>query len=746
MLRNAARLTEGHVALEEVHLDLANCYGIKALRRSFDFSNGSAAYAVYAPNGSMKTSLAQTFRDLAEGEESGDRIYPDRVAKRRIVDQNGIPIPSESVLVIAPYDESFGPTENTSTLLVDSKLRKEYEELSIEVERSTQEFLTALKRRSKSRKQLDELEQEISLAFTRQEDQLHRALIRIKDEMKDEKTSPLASVRYDLLFDEAVVGFLNTQDFRIAIEDYVRKYNELLDDSKYFSRETFSFYNASTIAKNLASNGFFDAKHTVNLNASERVEVSSRDQLETIIAEEKDAISANSELRSKYREIERQLTRNAKMRQFHDYLAENQFLLPLLGNIDGLKEDIWKANFADHKDLYDEVIRKYEESRIRKEQIESEAAKQRTEWESVIEIFNSRFFVPFRLSMVNRERVILGTDAMPRLGFTFQDGTGVTGTSVDRGTLMATLSTGEKKALYVLNVIFEIQARQRAGRATLLVVDDIADSFDYRNKYAIIQYLNDIADSPRMKQIILTHNFDFFRTVNSRFIRYSNCLMVTKDSKGVAVRQAQGIRNPFVNDWKENFFTDRDKRIASIPFLRNMIEYTSGQDHPDFDTLTALVHWKSQSASITQGDLDSIFNSVFGGSGFMADGQSAVVDMIEDAADSFIDGRSEDHGVRFENKIVLAIAIRIAAERFMVRKIGDTLFVDSIKANQSQELLKRFSVDFGSETRAVEMMKRVVLMTPEQIHLNSFMYEPIVDMSDEHLRNLYREVKGLASY
>jgi len=28
----------------------------------------------------------------------------------------------------------------------------------------------------------------------------------------------------------------------------------------------------------------------------------------------------------------------------------------------------------------------------------------------------------------------------------------------------------------------------------------------------------------------------------------------------------------------------------------------------------------------------------------------------------------------------------------------------------------------------------VVLMTPENIHLNSFMYEPIIDMSDEHLK------------
>jgi hypothetical protein len=34
-------------------------------------------------------------------------------------------------------------------------------------------------------------------------------------------------------------------------------------------------------------------------------------------------------------------------------------------------------------------------------------------------------------------------------------------------------------------------------------------------------------------------------------------------------------------------------------------------------------------------------------------------------------------------------------------------------------------------------------MTPENIHLNSFMYEPILDMSDEHLRKLYEAVLAL---
>jgi len=34
-------------------------------------------------------------------------------------------------------------------------------------------------------------------------------------------------------------------------------------------------------------------------------------------------------------------------------------------------------------------------------------------------------------------------------------------------------------------------------------------------------------------------------------------------------------------------------------------------------------------------------------------------------------------------------------------------------------------------------------MTPENIHINSFMYEPIIDMANEHLKQLYTDVSAL---
>lgn len=305
---------------------------------------------------------------------------------------------------------------------------------------------------------------------------------------------------------------------------------------------------------------------------------------------------------------------------------------------------------------------------------------------------------------------------------------------------MSVLSTGERKALYILNIIFEVQARIIARQETLFVIDDIADSFDYKNKYAIIQYLMDISEETYFKQLLLTHNFDFFRTICKRLVDYPACLMAIRHDDGVEIKRATGIKNVFVNDWKWKFFSDTEKRIASIPFVRNIVEYTKGEDAAEFKKLTSLLHWKSDSASITNRDLDAIFNDVFNEKGACLQPAISVVEVVCAKAQDCLNAPD---GVNFENKIVLSIATRLLAEKFMVAKINDAAFVASIDSNQTYRLLERFKLKFKNAFQTIEVLQRVLLMTPENIHVNSFMYEPILDMSDKHLRKLYKDVIAL---
>jgi len=59
--------------MKKLRIKMHNCYGIESLEYDFDFSieGGSQkakAYAVYAPNGLMKTSFAKSFEAISNGQ------------------------------------------------------------------------------------------------------------------------------------------------------------------------------------------------------------------------------------------------------------------------------------------------------------------------------------------------------------------------------------------------------------------------------------------------------------------------------------------------------------------------------------------------------------------------------------------------------------------------------------------------------------------------------------------------------
>jgi len=717
--------------MKTLAISLESCYGIRRLEVKLDFSTAKTI-AVYAPNGSMKTSLAQTFQDIADGVDSKDRIFPTRPCKREVKDEFGADLPKECILVVRPYDEVMGHTAKTSTLLVNHFLRKEYESLHAEIDAAKTALIKALKEQSGTKK---DVEKEVSSTFTASDDKFYVALNYIKEEIAAQSDAPLAAVPYDVIFDEKVLSFLGTKDFKMAIEEFIKKYNELLAASTYFKKGTFNYYNAATIAKQLADNGFFAAKHSVNLNADQKLEITTQKELEDVIAKEKEAISNDKDLKKKFAEIEKLIQKNVTVREFEAYLLDHEELLVKLTNVAAFKEEVWKSYIKARFDLYQSLLDKYQAAEVRRKEIQEQAAKERTQWEEVIDIFNDRFFVPFKLEPINREAVMLGEQEILVLGFIFQEGTEQA--SIERATLIQSLSMGEKKALYILNILFEIEVRKKSGQESLIIVDDIADSFDYKNKYAIIQYLMDISEDPHFRQIILTHNFDFYRTVQSRFVKYNDCFMVSKTSTGVTLEKAIGIQNVFVKDWKPKFFADSKKKIASIPFMRNLIEYTKSDNDPDFVKLTSLLHWKSDTSQITVSELYEIYNRLFSKNDVSADGKKSVISLITDEVNNCMQA---PEGINFENKVVLAIAARLGAERFMVERIKNPVFVAKIMSNQTHNLFKEFRQMFPTELAAIGVLQRVALMTPENIHLNSFMYEPILDMSDHHLRKLYGEV------
>jgi hypothetical protein len=435
----------GGFLMNRVTLKLENCYGIKKLETELDFRS-DATYAIYAPNGYMKSSFAHTFRDIATGKKTEDRIFPDRVSRRDVKDEKGSELDPKSIFVVLPYDRDFEANDGASSLLVNSDLKQEHDTLLKTFEKSKTNLISALKKQSGSKK---EIEKELSVIvvgtaeWEGNEDPFIRALIRLRPELEAQQDAPFSNVEYDTLFNDETDRLLEISDVKTAIDAYVKRYNQLLSDSQFFKRGIFEYYGASQIADALTKHGFFKANHTVNLRSNGKVrEITNKKQLEEIIDDEKRIILTDTILRIEFDKLDKELSRNQARRDFRDYLMAHATLVPYLANVRTFKEAIWKSFLKLSIDLYRDLLLQYEAVSERVKIIEETAKSEITQWQEVINIFNARFVVPFNLEVKNQAQVMLRAEPI-QLGFAYKEGN--IRIPVDRGKLIDVLSTGEKK-------------------------------------------------------------------------------------------------------------------------------------------------------------------------------------------------------------------------------------------------------------------------------------------------------------
>ncbi len=718
--------------MKNLAIHFENCYGIKKLEYSFDFAKKNA-YSIYAQNGFMKTSFSKTFLDLSENRDSVDLIFPDRVSTRNIKDDAGADLAAECIFVIQPYNESF-QSDKASILLVNEKLRNKYDNALKKIDERKQRLLKILKEVAGLTSRASSAETELLQCF--EESSFFTLIENLESQVKTGPPSELAKLRYAEIFNEKTLPLLKTGKINSELSSYIEKYNQLVENSPILKR-SFNHYHAKTITKSLLDNGFFSANHSVNIfNGHGKDEVTTAKALDEKIEDERKKIFADKDLEKKFDEIDKKLS-NIELRKFREYLFDNKDVVVALADYKKLQRDIWTAYLIEHQAEFLALVEEYKFGKAVIEAATVAAKDEKTAWEKVVKIFNSRFSVPFRLSIENQEDVIL-KGKIPKINFDFDDTENTI--PVEREKLLQVLSQGEKRALYLLNIIFELNVRQQHNKRTVVVIDDIADSFDYKNKYAIVEYLFETASQADFYLIFLTHNFDFHRTISSRLqIKREQRLTATKAGRIVNFVQEKYQNNPF-EAWKADL-NNAKNLIACIPFVRNLAEYCGHL--VEYGKLTSLLHIKQNTAKFTIGDLQLIFTSILRDKKdfVFSDPNKLVIDLINETADKILNDALQT--VELESKIVLAIAIRLCAEKYMISRINDAIAVAAIGSSQTKTLFTIFKNKFPSEIQALDVLEKVNLMTPENIHLNSFMYEPLLDMAPDNLKQLYFNIKEL---
>lgn len=742
--------------MQKLKLDLENCYGIKKMNETIDYSNNNVAI-IYAPNGTMKSSLAKTFEAIRDDRQVEEKIYGFK-SSCSISDEDNVAISKEEIIVINPFDENA--YEGQGLLMANEPLRKAYLNIHDSIESKKESLYSKIKEKFgySNRSNFDvknTMLNDWGLTVKKEYD----CLVKIKELLHDPiMNCPLHEddIDYASLFNDKVYSMMKTGKTGELIEEYENKYRELVDKSLYMQQGIIDHNNYGNISNALNANGFFVANNEVVLKAkdgSTSITLKEQEELDNLIKKEKEQVLNSKEIKELFEKINKVISKNKDTQAFNVFLQTHQDIIVEYKDIDLFKKKVWVKVFLCYEYLLDELLDDYNKAQEDLKKLRDDAKEQVTDWKKALDLFKERFFVPFSIEPSNQEDVILNME-LPSFKYIFSDSRGEK--EVTKDNLLNVLSTGERRAYYILNMIFQILVAKKQGKECLVVLDDISESFDYRNKYAIIEYISDISEytdvngEKLFKILLLTHNFDFYRTVSSRITKRGNSFIAFVDSDRIRLEKGQYTKNIFMH-YKKTLVREYSDNImiASIPFVRNLIEYTEGDDNEDYLILTSILHYKDNTREITLNQIQDIFNKYWCKKEPTTFAEGRESELVYDILMQESEKITDIEKLEIENKLILSMAIRLIGEAYMQNKIisdlsnGQDILKDIFsKKNQSAWLIKEYKKHINDD--AMNTLEIVAMITPENIHLNSFMFEPILDMSLKHLFKIYNDVKALS--
>lgn len=749
--------------MHTLNCKLKNCYGIESFDHEFDFSNTNV-FMIYAKNGLMKTSFAKTFKkiQLGKAETVCDEIFGAQGEIKVTID--GKNIEKNQVFVINNFENCY-ESSSVSSLLVNESIKKSISTL-LDL---NNDFLKALEQYSglkvlkvQQGKKTDELKTALTKDMGFNNDSIIFNLDRIST-AKNNRYLP--NVKYSTIFNESAIKKITNKNFQNKIADFCKATDLIYKEYKFLEKGAFTLPKLKNVAKNLASCNYFVNGNKIILNNDTKLDIHDNKTFESNITNIEDRIKRTPE----FNKI-RALLYDSKGSDLLDTIDNNPGLLDLLKdeNLDNLRIELWTSYIKKAAEPFNKLLDHYRKVK----RLINDINISDTTWNHALKIFEDRFTVPYKMTISNMKGSIIG-ETIPHVKFSF-DKPDHKQVILDRSSLegLDILSQGEKRSLYLLNIIFDIEKIKQENREVLFIIDDIADSFDYKNKYAIVEYLYEMANTSNFKLIILSHNFDFYRTVTSRLDLPRCARLIAKNNGNITLVEEKYQKQPF-SAWKNK--PDKYSIFALIPFVRNLIEYGSDRKvvdseyyksvddseyyKSDQELLTSLLHKKDGSECITFGQLYKLFEGYI--DNFkpqdIFESDERVIDKLYEMADKI-----NPELDLLEHKVLLSMACRLKAEEIMIEKISShagrlTLtHEDPTKCVRSKEFLE-YATSHRNMTRSLfngykqfsskddcKIIDEVNIMTPENIHINSFMYEPIMDIDINELINLYKKLTALS--
>lgn len=694
-----------------------NAFGIKSLHLNLENDKKMYQELIYSKNGSFKTSFSNTLYNLSNGtlENVFDRLTDEKAILDISILENGKEIKNFDNRFVVFSREIY---EQHSKLLSDYS--SELETLTIDKKNSEyiKELLT--EETIEIKLQIDDylkgtgLNFEILLdMFSNLEDGYLDRIIQLLNTIINHEAQDISEINIKKIYQKAY-DIVDQSEFQSKISNYIQvlenKINAQLFDKNFNENNCLQFINNVDKTKYLSetkSRGLF-LKDKVYYDIAE---------VKKIFEEEIKKISKDPEIIEQSKEITK-LMGTAKESEFlKESIQKNPLLVKQLS---AGRKNIFLSYLKSSSIDYNYWLEVVKKAKKELNNVLKIAQDKQTNFERAIEIYKNRFHPIFDIKIVNKAESMLGIKT-PTITFYHNRYCEI---PVSETKLSQILSSGEKTTLNILKFIVEYENCKKYH--PFIILDDIVETFDYSNRYAFMEYINDLVNLD-VPTIVMTHNFEFYRTVSKR---------IPKLRKSVASANSNGVvdiqTNNRINKNMENVLKCSNiyDFFCAIPYLREIKTILL----EDTKTLDSCLHYKESTSKLQIKDILLQFPS------------NAIKNLKIDENDIYMEKLFEiaDNLSGFDDfdivkKTILSLSCRLLIERKIIANNFNLL--TNINMNQTAQLLDLYGEKLFPDVK--KYLEAIQLSTPEFIHANAFMYEPLIDINGKYLFELYNQIKKI---
>lgn len=712
-----------------------NVYGINNLK---GISNVNGNALIYAPNGGTKTSLALGFKKNSAGELPNDRIFGQNCEYSFSLNDekytNVVPKIIKNIVVYnfdSYYRDTLTHNGNKMNLLtVSSSMQKKYGEIYYDCYEKIN-LLSIKISLTIGNKKKEDANISATLDFFKNNFKLYnwKDIIMFLSKINFESK---------IFIDDNICDIFNENTNSIIFSlDFNSKVNKLIDTlysktNSFLFSETFGSQQAKNLIDELKSDGFFEAGHAIKLSGYNEL-ITSYSEFEKIYNEQLKVIYEDEKTQIDVEDLLKKLNKNKATREIK-HIISNQNVLLQMNDMEKFRMEILSGKLQSLENEIKVVADIIEKSNIAINNLIEEAKFEQTKWEEICEVFKDRFTMPFEIKLSNKFSSIIGENP-PTFEIIYnQNGNEKI---IDEELLKESLSTGQLRALTILHFLFDLNISIKENDETFVILDDIVDSFDYKNKYAMIQYISELSKNNKIILWILTHNFDFFSSCYYRISKFEKFYIKQNRNSENFIKFNSSIIGGGLNLFKVwantlNNFGDEKKFISLIPVCRNLLEVKYDKTNYNYILLTNFLHYRRNTKTITVNDVKPIFYDTFNIE-CPLDSNKKIFDILFNQL-QILSTTDLCNTMDLDIKIIFSIGIRLVME--MIFNKFDGSFID--RNLQLGEEFEKVKENFDKED--IRIFSKAIVSVPEFIHLNSFMYEPLIDIPTSSFQSIYKDV------